>query len=289
MQIVKGKIEQAEMHIWYGPDGIGKTSALLSMPKPLIQDLDKGSGNLAKAERFPAITTWDEAQVQYEWFKASKDYQTLGIDSLDRLEALIINHVVKASGKKNLDDVGGYGKGYQLVMDEWLKFSHIIIGLRESGKNVILVGHSEVKTVNDPMTVPYDRYQLKLYHKAASLLRETVDNVFFFNSEVIAKEKEKRGFSDGLRYVFTERTPAWDAKNRFSLPMKFELPEENFFQKYKEAKGEGLKPEELKKIILEKASKLNTADQELVIARVEEAGKDVDRLLKIKTKVEAYA
>jgi len=93
--------------------------------------------------------------------------------------------------------------------------------------NIILIAHAQIKTFADPaQPTGYDRYQLKLNEKAAAVLREAVECVLFATYETtVVKEKgdkKGRGVGDGERVMYTERRPAFDAKNHFDLP--FEMP-----------------------------------------------------------------
>lgn len=78
---------------FYGEGGVGKTTLLLSYPKPLVIDTDGGLegdavaslGGLAE-EWHPE--KWSDLADLYFWLKTEvkkKGYQTIGIDSLDTL------------------------------------------------------------------------------------------------------------------------------------------------------------------------------------------------------------
>jgi AAA domain len=93
-----------------------------------------------------------------------------------------------------------------------------------------MIGHAQIKSFQDPdLASAYDRYQLKINDKAAALVREAADAVLFarFETEVIrdggnGRSKAKvRG--EGVRIMYTESRPAFDAKNRFNLPFAMPL------------------------------------------------------------------
>ena len=66
-----------------------------------------------------------------------------------------------------------------------------------------------------------------MHEKSAALIREAVSTVLFANFETIARKekgaKKAKAFGDGRRVMFTERRPAFDAKNRFDLPFEMDL------------------------------------------------------------------
>lgn len=282
---VSGKVNKPEL-IWiYGTDGIGKSTFCANAPKPFFLDSEDRTGHLDIDRLKPE--SWTQVFEILEWFKTQK-YKTLVIDSLDWLEPMVQDFVVTRAGKKNLKDVGGYGEGYTLMLDEWRKFILQLNIIRNIGFNIILTGHAEIKTINDPTTVPFDRYQPKLYHKASALFREFVDCIFFANVEVVAKEKEKRGFSDNIRWLFTERRPAYDAKNSFDLPERFQLMQSDPFKFYQDLKSVGATPEKAIKAIenLLKAEVLTAEERTGVIGKMK--GADLSTLLKIKKQLEDY-
>lgn len=281
IQVTEGVEKKNEFILIYGTDGMGKSTFGSDAPKPIFIDFEKRSGHLKVSRVKPS--TLEEAMEYMESLKKDDKYKSVVVDSVDWLEPLIIESVVRKAGKKNIKEVGAYGAGYDLVMEEWRKFVRLITELRET-KHIILTGHSEVKTINDPTTTPYDRYQLKLYSKASAMLRECVDCLLFCNTETVATEK--RGFSDNKRWVFTERRPSYDAKNSFGLPEKFELKEVGGFSYYLSLKGDGADPKALERQIIGMAKSLSKEDEEKVLALMKDA--DVAKLQSIKNKLEAF-
>ena len=69
-----------------------------------------------------------------------------------------------------------YGKGYTAAREKFRKILRGLDVLHDQKKmNVILLSHVDIRTFNDPEREPYDRYQLKLHNKTASIIREWVD------------------------------------------------------------------------------------------------------------------
>lgn len=230
-QISKGVVKKPHKILIYGTDGVGKTTFGSQAPKAIFLGPEGGSDDLDVA-RFPKINSVAEAkQAVRELIEAKHDYQTLVIDSVDWLEIqlfkdICIEHKVKTIERAD----GGYGKGYVQAFNWWSEFTSLLDDLRDTRKmNIILIGHSDIITFNDPNTQStYERYQVKLHKKSSALLREWVDCVFFANFKVITKkddknDKKSRAFGDGLRVMYTERRPGFDAKNRKGLPEELEL------------------------------------------------------------------
>jgi len=287
MKTSKGKVKESEFLIAYGPPGIGKSSLGADAPSPYFLDAEGGSKNLDVERDEPE--SWDEVGQILERFSQSKN-ETLVVDTLDWLEKILIQDVLKTAGKNTLQEIGGYGKGYEEVMRKWVMFLDKLDELHKAGKNIILLAHSEVKTMNDPTSLPYDRFQMKLYHKAASLFRERVSNLLFLNTETLTKQGEKRGFSDNVRYVFTERRPAYDAKNRFGLPERFELKQIGAFKHYLSLKNDS-NPQDIVTLKRQIEGLLAQVKDDKERADIESAYKKkttVDELNSLKNKLEVY-
>lgn len=229
-QVKRGRVRNPHFVLVYGVDGVGKTTFAAEAPSSVFLGTEMGFGQLDVA-RFPSPKNFQEVLATVQLLITEKhDYETLNIDSLDWLEPLVHAHVCAKNGWKSIEDPG-YGKGYVAANEAWLELIGLLKKLRVK-MNVILIAHATIRTFTDPeQNAAYDRYQLKLAGNgaktdASALWREAVDCVLFANFEVsTTKEKGERkakAFGDGTRVLYTERRPAFDAKNRFSLP--FELP-----------------------------------------------------------------
>jgi hypothetical protein len=225
--VTRGKKEKPHYVIIYGVDGVGKSTFGAAAPKSVFLGCESGTDHMDVA-RFPQPANLGEFYNQLKALAEEKhDFESIVIDSVDWLEPLVWQQVCKEGNCKSIEDYGGgFGKGYVRAVEIWRGLMGMISKLAEL-HNVILIGHSEIKAFTDPeQPAAYDRYQLKLNPKAAAVIREAVDCVLFANFETtVVKEKgdrKGRGVGDGARQMYTERRPAFDAKNRFNLP--FELP-----------------------------------------------------------------
>ncbi len=237
MNIEKGIKPGPAKVVIYGPEGIGKTTFASRFPKPLFLDLDNGSSRLnvdrVSLESFAAVKA-----ALTEISKDSMGYQTLVIDTADKLEALIveaiINTVPKGDGRQvqGLEDYG-YGKGYTYVY-EWLGklLDNLTLLQRKTGLNIVIVSHAWQRKVESPgETNSYDHYELKLSKKAAPLLREWPDFLFFLNYDINVMTKDGKNIATGgQRCIFTNHTPYYDAKTRAELPERLKLDDKGVAQ-----------------------------------------------------------
>lgn len=294
--ITEGKIQKPLLVLIYGIDKVGKTSFAASAPKPIFLDLENGS-ELSDVARLPMPSNFNEAVEMVKYVATLPQYQTLVVDSIDWLESICFKEVV-AENDKMVSSIAEipFGKGYPRAVVKWKEFIDALNVVRDSGKNIILIGHAVVKKFEDP-TAPagYDRYQLKLYDgsttsktdSTADLFKQYVDCILFATFKIYPNNDDpRRAYGDGTRVVYTERRPAHDAGNRLGLPYEMSLDWETFIQEANPKKGES--EAKLRQTIQDMLPKIK---DETVRKKIEEAlpkKKSVSELAQLKTKAEAY-
>lgn len=232
--VTTGIIRRAALVFQYGIEGIGKSSWAAGAPSPIFLGPEEGTYNL-NVSRFSNITSWDSAQSALnELIQEKHNYKTVVIDTVDWLELYLHKQIVGNSGK-NINTVnGGYGAGRDEAKKQFVEMLDRLATIRDKGINVLMLGHAEVETVNDPMlNSSYHKFQPKLDKRVSGVLREFCDDVLFATFKAYAKEQEKgmtKTFSDGVRVVYTEWRPAFYAKNRSGLPFEMALDWKEFVE-----------------------------------------------------------
>jgi hypothetical protein len=257
-KVVKGKIVQPVRVTIYGPEGVGKSTFGAGAPKAIYLGPEDGTANL-DVTRFPAV------------------------------EPMIWDHICQRDGMANVEAYG-YGKGYQVALDEWRKLLSAIEQLRKvKPMHVVLVAHSVIKPFKNPAGDDFDRYELKLNAKASGLIKEWSDAVLFANWETFAKKDDKtkrvKGVSTGARLLYTERKAAYDAKNRYSLPEELPLSWGDFEAAVNA--GAVAPVADLKAEIIRKAAELGGDIEAKILATVEKAGDNAESLALINNKCNA--
>jgi len=224
IKITRGIRVTAKRIVIHGVEGIGKSTLAAGLPNPLVLDTEDGTNaiDVARVRCDDQMTT---EGTLHELARDAQGFQTVVIDSIDWAERQMIEHLLRKDQKRSIEDYG-FGKGYTMVAEAMSRFLSVCDTLIDRGINVVLVGHTKVARVSPPdMDEGYDRFELKLTKQSSPLVKEWADCILFANYKtrlVEGDDGRTRARGGKERVLHTERTAAWDAKNRFGLPA--ELP-----------------------------------------------------------------
>lgn len=218
----------------HGVEGIGKTTFAAKIPNALFLAPEDGGGDLDFAR--VAVDSWAQAQSIVAQLTAEPhEFRTLVIDTIDFLERLCWQHLMKEAGVESIEGVGGgFGKGYVAACDEQTRFVKALDGLRASRRmHIVCLAHTEVKAYKNPEGADYDRYQIRMDRRASALWAGWCDAILFANYDVQVKTEKsgdaamlKRGKvknRESDRVLYTQPRPAFDAKNRYGLDAELDL------------------------------------------------------------------
>ena len=238
----------------YGNPGIGKSTLAASFPKPLFL-LTEETG-LTGVDSLPVATTFGQFWNYVDGLlsaaeKGELDYKTIVIDSVSRLDSLVVDYVLKdepaSTGKKQTtlsSACGGYGAGFE-------RAAHIHRGLKahlnrfqEFGIAVVYVTHSAVKGHKPPDCDDYDIYTIVANHdKTRAVYIDDCDAALFCQMQAVVTETDKgRNIVKSLnkRVIKTGVNAVNVSKNRYNMPDEIPMSFNDiakyipFYQKEKE-------------------------------------------------------
>lgn len=285
--IVKGKVARPSRIVLYGTEGIGKSTFAADAPSAIFLPTEDGTDHL-DATRVPLVDNYRVMLQWIEWLRSSQhSYRTAIVDTLDGLEPHVWawTCMTKKNGDRRAEHIEDYGfkKGYEFALDVWRPFLVALDRLRnERQMSVILIAHSHVSTFKSPDTEDYQRFELKIHHKASALIKEWADHVLFATHEIVTHKQNNRakGVATGNRLIYTTKTAAYDAKHRGSLPESLPLSYEAFARALAGDTGEP--PDAWRTRIAKMLEGANDGSlRERVDAAVAKAGDDVAALAKI--------
>lgn len=218
-----------------GVEGIGKTSLVAHAPGAAIIQVgnETGYATLLGAGRAPAIpeahvTTWEQLLGLMDRL-ADNPPQVLGIDTAGGAERMCHEYVCKRDYKGEWGETGftAFQRGYDTSITDWLLFLGKLDRLHRLGTTIILLAHCKVKPFNNPEGDKFDRYVADMHDKTWAATHRWADAALFFKFEtIVKKEKNNRtlGIGGDTRMLYTTRTDARDAKNRYGMPPEIEMP-----------------------------------------------------------------
>lgn len=293
IRVVRGRQSHAKWIHVHGPPGVGKSSFAAGAPDPLFLDVEHGTTNL-DVTRYQFDDDGRTMPLEYpEFLEAVRvvecgdhQYKTVAIDTVDAVESLIWTHICKRDGKKNIAEYG-FAKGENIVaLDEWRQLVACLERIRARGINVVTLSHSVVKHFNDPDSEGWDRYIPKLHEKAAGLIQERANAMLFAQFEVVRKPKDGDGRKikaalTGARFLYTKRTGAYEAKNRYDLPDEIPLDWRELEAAI--AAHRPASPEDLVVHITRNAERIGGEVKETALKYMAESGSDAVKLSKVNT------
>ena len=225
LNITSGRVARPQKLVFYGVEGIGKTSLAAQTPDPLFIDTEGGTAHL-DVRRLQKPASWEELLLMVKEVAATPDVcRTLVIDTADWAEQLCVDHICEKYKQPGIESFG-YGKGYSFLAEEFSRFLAACDEVILSGKNVVITAHAKMRKQELPDEQgAFDRWELKLSKQTAPLLKEWPDALLFLNFKtlVVTTEAKTHKAQGGRRVMFTTHHPCWDAKNRHGLPEEMEL------------------------------------------------------------------
>lgn len=218
-----------------GVEGVGKTSIVAYAPDAAIimAGNETGYSTLAGVGRVPqipsaAVTTWEELNALLDSLAESPP-NVLGLDAMGGLERMCHEFVCKRDYKNEWGETGftSFQRGYDASITDWLLMLSKLDRLHKLGTTIIILAHCKVKPFKNPEGPDFDRYVADVHEKTWAATHRWADAALFMKFETIVdsdKNKRVRGIGTDTRILYTTRTDARDAKNRYGMPPEIEMP-----------------------------------------------------------------
>ncbi len=215
----------------YGEQKRGKSTFGSQAPGAIFIQTEDGLSNI-DAKAFPLANKWqDVLDAVATLYNDPHDYRTAVLDSADWAEKLVHAEVARLHNVKSIESIG-YGKGFIEAADMFKELLDGFNALRtQRNMNVVILCHCQIRRFDDPLAESYDRYEIKMQKQVAKLIQEWSDVIGFANMEMVTKTQKEKGFNEerkiaiatGRTILYLQKSPAFDAGNRFSLPASIPL------------------------------------------------------------------
>jgi hypothetical protein len=238
--------------IFYGTEGVGKTSLALQFKKEIsvLSVNENGYANLEMVGDIPDgcdntdIESWPEL---IKYVKAAKDYSTLVIDSMSGLQQLMADYILKQHYHDKDDPqkaFASFSEGYRCHAPFYAEqLCNELTYLNTRGVNTILIGHSKMEVVKNPTGNDYNATVIDMESWPRAVFKKWASAIIYMTLDLeVAVTKTWKGKptegkakadleSESERIMYTTKHPSHEAKNLLKLPPYIymgESPEEAY-------------------------------------------------------------
>ena len=212
---------------FFGEGGVGKTELASLFPNPIFIRTEDGTESLIGKDvyQLPIVKNSDEVVDQIKFLgEEDHNYKTLVIDSITKLNQILMDEIIKIDGKSTSINtaLGGYGAGYSALSNKHLKIKTFCNKLSEiKNMNIIFIGHSSIETLSLPDYATYNRYTINIHEKSLTHYVDDVGLVAFIKlkrSVVSSSDEDRtRVRSSGERLVTCHYNASQISKNRYGI------------------------------------------------------------------------
>lgn len=225
----------------YGVQGVGKSSMAAHAASPVFVNskLETGIITLKDAGLVPPecayfpneVETWpDLMAVCGELENGQHTYKTAVFDVLNGFERICNEMVCASDYNGKMTSFLAYGNGPKVAAQQFKQFLIALDRIRvKRNMMIILLAHSKVKNYKNPEGSDYERFMADMDDNCWSIVQNWADIVLFANYFTVTKKDSNddkvKGFDGSTRVLYTQRTAAWDAKNRDGLEAMIKMGE----------------------------------------------------------------
>lgn len=180
----------------YGQAGVGKTSLIKTMPKPLVLSAEGGLLSLGDEDiPFVSISNMDDLKEAYLWLKQGeyKNYQSIAIDSISEIAEVVLN----AAKKSAKDPRQAYGAMQEQMTD-------LIRAFRDMPMHVLMT--AQLEKMQDEMG--------RLLYSPSMPGNKTGQKLPYFFDEVLAMRFYTDEDGQVWRSLQCAGDNSWQAKDR---------------------------------------------------------------------------
>jgi hypothetical protein len=215
--------------VLYGPPKIGKSTLGSEADKPIFVTTEDGVDNLP-VDQFPRADSWETflanvAQVAND----QHEYKTLVIDTINGAVADLAAQSVCAKqfkGDWGPKGFAQFGQGWAATSEEVKKLLPLLDACRARGMTVLMLAHTGVTNVKNPVEGDFSKYQPDLDRRVWARFAAWADIIIRadFEYSVVEKGGKRVSIGTNTRILYCTGSQAEDAGCRVGYDLPETLP-----------------------------------------------------------------
>jgi len=231
----------------YAPPKTGKSTLGASASDVVVMDLEKGLPGRA-VPRFTGINDYSTLIIAMkELATGEHKFRSLAIDSASTVQAMIHAEICDGANVENIGLIP-FGRGYSAAAAYWEEIRKSLDVLREQrGMTIIMIAHSEIVEVRDPVTGPFSKLSPSIDKRALGPLLEWFDLIALLSMDRVVAHKGT-GNSEiitskvtGSRILITQDDGTAVAGCRWDIAPRIVIPKEDGFAVLKKELSDAMK------------------------------------------------
>ena len=232
--IIKGVETVPLVTVVTGATAVGKTHFACQSDAPIMLDLEHGAEihNNQKIPLYGKDIVFDDCIEALRLIYTNHKkigVKTVIVDSMDWVQKLIHKEVCKQKNVETIDELK-WGAGYQLSASLAQDFINGLDSLRQLGLEIVIICHTQIVKVDEPIHDLYEIYDLKLDRLIRNTIKEWATIIAFceFDQKTHLKgerfgQKVYKAISTGNRIMHTVPQAGFVAKSRIPIPSPLPL------------------------------------------------------------------
>lgn len=159
----------------HGERKIGKTTLASRFPECFVMATEVGYKGLHKLRKRP-VNNWTEARGYYRLLRKDRQYQTVCIDTADKLYQICEDQTLGDLGIEDLSDED-WGKGWRRNRKA---FDALLTGLASLPKGLILISHTDVQKFERRNGASHDRLEPTMPKQAREIVAAMADIIAYY-------------------------------------------------------------------------------------------------------------
>jgi len=149
--------------------------------------------------------------------KEAKGQKTLVLDSVSGFQTIYFDWLIDEFYDGSSNKFFSYSEGpRKTAPQQMFTFENLLNNLLAAGTNVIILGHSKVTSIDNPLGDNYSQAVLGIDEGIRSVLTKWARAVLYYSLDVTSKNGKAK--DESSRMIYTETAPGHTAKNRMGLP-----------------------------------------------------------------------